>query len=228
MSSVKETAADIATDLSGQGNHLTENVSAGRIAFGSETLALPPVADFTAASSQYLNNADAGAADWADITGAEAYIITAQRGLTLGGWIRPDVLGAAEVGIISKWGAAATRSYELRLTAGDVFAFLVSDDGTNSDIATDTTTLSTGDWYFVVGRFDPSALVEIYVNGTWITQATARATAFDSGSDFTIGARSTPTAYFDGRASLCFLSASLVSDTIINTLFWNSRTMFNV
>lgn len=228
MSSVKETAADRATDLSGQGNHLTENVSAGRISFGREALSLLPVADFNSANSQYLNRADAGATDWADITGTEAYVFAAQRGLTLGGWFRTDTLGAAQMGLISKWAGAGNRSYELQLTAGDVFGFQVSDDGTNSDLATSTAVLTAGNWYFAVGRFDPAALVEIYVNGAWDTQATARAAAFDSGQSFTIGARSSGAIFFDGRASLCFLSAALVSDAIITTLFEYSRRMVNI
>lgn len=83
MSAVSHTAADQARDISGNGNHLTNNnVST----FGYESTSLIPQVSFNG-TTQYLSRADAGGGDWADIIGTETYVGAAKRGLTSGGLV---------------------------------------------------------------------------------------------------------------------------------------------
>lgn len=75
------------TDISGNGYDLQSANALGDVLFGHDpTPGIAPVAVFSGAANSYLTRADGGAGNWADITGAEAYIIAAQQGLTMGGW----------------------------------------------------------------------------------------------------------------------------------------------
>lgn len=161
-----------------------------------------------------------------DILGTEAYIVAARRGLTWGGWFYPEETGTAE-DLMSKWAAAPNRSYRLRFAAGNAFAVAISDDGTNSDEAT-SAAVAIDAWYHVVGRFRPGAFVDVFVNGVESSQATARASVFNSNATFEIAARSGGTSPFEGRASLCFICAAQLSDAIIGQVFQQTRAMYGV
>jgi hypothetical protein len=113
----RDSNTDRARDISGGGYHLT--ASATNVRFNYTNLI--PFVFFTAASSTILSRADGGAANWADVLGTEAYIASANRGLTIGCWVYPTVTTAASV--MSKWGAAGQRSYELRVNGTSQFAF---------------------------------------------------------------------------------------------------------
>ena len=161
-----------------------------------------------------------------DIRGTEAYVIAAVRGLTWGGWFYPEETGTTE-GLITKWGAAAQRAYQIQLTAADQFAALISDDGTNSDTAT-SAAVAMDAWYCVIGRFIPGAFVDIFVNGVETNQVTARASVFNSNADFVIGARTGGAIPFQGRISLSFICAEQLSDAILSSLFQQTRAAFGV
>jgi hypothetical protein len=220
MSSVDYAAASQGRDVAGGAYHLTNNNSAD---FGSDDLA--PYVEFDGVN-QYLSRADGGAGNWADILGTEAYIVAGQRGLTFGGWFYPKETGTLEY-LFTKRGGGGQRSYWIRFNAADQFVCGISDDGTNSDNAT-SAAAAVNAWYFVVGRFDPSTLVEVYVNGTWVTQATARAAVFDSTAALVIGADGTVGNYYEGLASLCFVCASDIPDATVFSLFEQTRAMFGV
>lgn len=180
--------------------------------------------------NQYLTRADGGAADWADVRGTETQIIAAQRGLTIGGWFYCTTVAAAMTALAKWTTASADRSYALEiLTAPATPRFAISVDGIASTTVTSSITLSTAAWYFLVGRFDPSTELAIFVNDTKDTNAVAiPASIFDSIAAFTIAARATPGNYLDGRASMCFPSFNLLSDSIIFSLFHQTRAMFGV
>jgi len=161
-----------------------------------------------------------------DITGTETYVDSAVRGLTWGLWCYPEETGTAEY-IFSKFGAVGNYSYLLWIRTTDDFRANISDDGTNMDIAT-SAVVSMDAWYFVVGRFDPSNFVELYVNGTWYQGATARASVFNSNADLVIGAGSGGVSPFNGLATLAFLCAADLSDAIIDNLFQQTRGLFGV
>lgn len=126
MSSVGYLAADQARDISGQGNHLTNNNTA---IFAHA--ALVPAVGLTGASNHYLSRVDGGLGNWADIIGTEAYVTSAQRGLTLGGWFYFNGAAAAIEVMMSKAAGAGTRSYQLHRRATGEIRFQVSTDGTN-------------------------------------------------------------------------------------------------
>lgn len=209
-----------AQDLQSLGNHLTRN---GDPQFNFD--ALVPYCQYDG-TGDYHDITDAGSGNAFDILGTETVIEAAVRGLTLGCWVRPEETSTLE-GIIAKWGGAGSRAYRLYLDASDQFNFEVSDDGTNSDVAT-SAAVAMDAWYFVAGRFTPSSFVDVFVNGVEVNQATARASAFNTGSNFTIGALSGGASELQGRVSMGFITPMALSDAIINSLFWQTCAMCGV
>jgi len=203
----------------------------GGLTYGYEGLV--PYANFTGAANSYLRRADGGAGNWGDILGTESYIVGAYRGLTLGGWFYIEGLGNNEV-LMAKWEDAGNqRSYLLRKENGTGFGRMyVSTTGADFPSVTGTIAMNTNSWNFVVGRADNTSKdLDIFVNNNNDTSAAAYAAAInDSTADFTIGARNpaAPVEYLTGKASLCFLCAASLSDTIIQAIFENQRAMFNV
>jgi len=232
MSSVDYTTASRARDVAGGGYHLTDN---NTVLFGSgQSDALPtmvPYAEFDGVN-QYLSRADGGAANWADITGTEAYVVAAQRGLTVGGWFRFGTVAPATFdGVIGKFnGLANQKSYQvLAFSAGTKIYFEISTDGVAVIPAVSTMAISADIWYFCVGRFTPSAEVAMFVNDVKdINVAGVPASIFDGTANFEIARRNSAGTYLDIRASLCFLCASALSDSIINALFQQTRKLYGV
>jgi len=220
MSSVSWLGVDQARDFSGGGLHLTNNNSAD---FGYDGLA--PYVDFDGVN-QYLSRADGGAGNWADIVGTETYIVAAQRGLTTGGWWYFDSVAATPRLVSKNDGiAAATSSY--LLYGGGTANFAVY-SGANTYAVTGSA-LTTGTWYYIVGRYVPSIERAIFVNNVVATNnaPATPANINDSAAPVEIGATA-GTRNLSGKASLVFLCAAALSDEIILALFQQSRGLFGV
>jgi hypothetical protein len=207
MSSVNESGQVM--DLSGQGRTLSNT---GTTPFAVSGLA--PYASFDGAT-QYLSRADEAGLD---ITGA----------LTLGGWFQFGAF-AAEQDCISKWAAAGNqRSYMLIMQAtGKAKIAITTDGSTIKDIEQASADTATNTWRFLVGRFTPSTEIAIWSNDVKAVNAAAiPATIYNSSTAFAIGARSDGTLKVNGKSALCFLCAAALSDTIINNLYQQSRSLF--
>lgn len=227
MSSVDYTAANRAVDISGQGNHLTAN---NVPLFGYDGLA--PYVEFDGIN-QYLSRPDGGAANWADVTGTEAYIAAGQGGLTLGGWFRLNALTGTAQELIGKIaGGGVLRSYNILVQNTTLLQFVVTSGAANSIVngtAGTTGTMDVGTWWFVAARYIPSTEIKIWLNDrSNINNVGIPASINDSTASFAIGATATPSLYMDGRASMCFLCAAQLSDTIILSLYEQTRSMFGV
>ena len=86
--SVVDYQAPECTDISGHGYDLRANGGLGTVDFGVDPNAgIAPVAYCAGGAGQWLERLDGGAGNWADITGNELYILAADRGLTIGGWV---------------------------------------------------------------------------------------------------------------------------------------------
>ena len=225
MSSVDYTVASRARDVSGGGYHLSDNNTP---LFGYDQLA--PYAGFDGIN-QYLDRADGGAANWADITGTETYVAPKAGGLTMGGWFYLVTLQTG--GLIAKYRAAGgQRAYVLEYAQAptDAFALLISGGGGPPAVLISTITPIVVDtWYFVVGRFTTATPeMDIFVNDTVTNLVPAvPASVFDSTAPFEIGSFDGAN-YLDGRASMCWLCASALSDSIITALYHQQRKMYNV
>jgi hypothetical protein len=228
MSSMDYTAASRCIDLSGQGNHLTENGTANQPSWNYAGLI--PYTDFDPTDNQHFSRADGGVANWADVTGLEAQVAGAAQGLTVGGWFWLDD-ATANRELIAKWtGVGNQRAYRILYTqATNTFNFILSSNGALTTNVASSVTPSTGRWFYVVGTLIPGTEQSIYVNGVRDDFGSGIASINDSTSQFEIGAVNTGTTNFlDGRASMAFLCAAQLSDTIILSLFEQTRAMFGV
>jgi len=218
-------------DATGNGYALTNNNTS---LFGDNLSA--PYAEFDGVN-QYLSRADGGAGNWADIVGTELYIPAGQRGLTFGGWFQLDRLTLAEFLIAKGTNVAATESYSLRFrgdVANDPFQFSISNGLAITSIThTSSTTVTTGRWYYVVGRFDPGNEIRLFLGNGSALESTALAVGIpaalnDSATAFTIGASGVPGNYLDGKASCCFLCAGLLTDSWVKCLYSQLRSIFRI
>lgn len=208
-----------AFDQSGNGRTLTYN---GNPTYNHSILAPYISLDGT---GDYLSRADEAGLD---ILGTETYVAAAVRGLTLGGWFSPTSIAAAQ-GLITKGTAgAAASSYELFLQAGGSSVFRVS-TGAVYITATSTNTMSATTWQFVVGRYDPSTSVDVWLDNTETSTVVGVPAALpNTGNALIIGAFSGPALLFTGDIGACFLCAQYLSDEIIHSFYNQTRQLFQV
>lgn len=162
-----------------------------------------------------------------DISGTEGYIDPAMRGLTLGGWFRPDEITPSAQSLVSKWGDAASRSYNLSLS-GSVMNLSISDDGTAYTTSVGGS-VSASQWHFLVGRFVPGATQAVWIDGAKFEQVTTRASAYNSAAALHIcsNGETTPKV-MPGDVARVFLCAMALPDAWVGDLFTFSRTEFGV
>lgn len=164
-----------------------------------------------------------------DILGTESFVHADIQGLTFGGWYWfDDALGNLET-LISKWGGAGQFAYRLvRLAANGFIRLNVSTDGAALVNATSTIAPAIDTWFFAVGRFIPSTELAVFLNYTQYTNIVGvPASIFNSNGDLQIGATNAG-ARLTGRASISFLCAAALSDTIIRTIFQSTRALYGV
>jgi hypothetical protein len=224
-----------AQDQSGHGHVLTY---AGNPVYGLDLTTARRLASYIRfdGTGDYLTRADE--ADL-DITGTETYISNqatgdgAGRGITMGGWWRPEDAVNFQM-LISKWVNAGQYSYYLALQgteAGDPVRFFMSDDGTNSSYASSVTPYSTSLWQFFAGRFcdsDTGEELAVWVNDEKTTNATARNSIRSGTDNFAVGGNAAGAYPYTGRACLVWLCAAALPDVTIWALYQQTRALFGV
>lgn len=204
------------TDVSGQGRHLT----AGGPSYPTQVWRDNGMhyVEFNG-STAYLTRADEAGLD---ITGS----------LTLGGIFRLD-RSASSQGILGKYNATGNQRSYLLVEQSTALQFYVSSNGTAltglSSSVSYTGIGGAGSWAFMVGRYTPSTEVAIFVNGTWTRNTTSiPASIFNSTANFQAASYGGAANFLDGAACFLFLSATAVSDTIIDRLWQKSRPFFSL
>ena len=130
-------------------------------------------------------------------------------GLSVESWFNADALTAHT--LMSSWGYVSNSDYCWLLFAGwwddNKFDFLVSGNGANYSSVQSSTTLSTGTWYHIVGTWDNSGSMKIYINGSLdnsITGATTTLvnTNFKTGIGADFDTSSGATRFWNGKIGL--------------------------
>jgi hypothetical protein len=211
------------------GYDLTLNSDYGSPEFGylsTVTItALPPWALFWTRDKDYM--AYAADSPQHDIIGNETYISANENGLTIGGWFKFSDVPASWFGLISKWWLAGNdAAYALEKSPGNGIVFSVTTDGATIVTIVSTTTVVANTWYHLYGRFDPSTEISVFVDNVKTTNAVGTpATVFNADEPLGIG-WSNRANYLNGKASMCHLNASYLSDSIIELLWEQSRVMY--
>ena len=208
-----------AQDCSGHGHHLGYN---GNPVYDYDNLAPYIAFDGT---GDYLNRADE--ADL-DILGTESYVDGTAQGLTLGGWFYPTET-ATDEGLIGKYNIPGNNGYLIQKlsVAPDTVRMVVDNAGL---VQSGVLYVTLNAWNHVVGKFAPSAELYVYVNGIQSDNGVGIPAAIGNNAiAFEIsGYNNGISQLLTGYASLCFLCAAALSDTCIQSLFQQQRSLFGV
>ncbi|RYD38978.1 MAG: LamG domain-containing protein [Verrucomicrobiaceae bacterium] len=146
-------------------------------------------------------------------------------GVTVCGWINMDAVLATTQTVAGKYNASGSdRCYVLNVTAAGLLSMTVNPtgNGTNAIVTGGTTLTRNGStWYFVVGKYQPSTRVQVYVNGVSdganTTSIPASLTNFDA--SFRIAAAENVSNYFDGRMQSVGVYSYALTDAEITALY---------
>ena len=84
--------------------------------------------------------------------------------ITVAGWLKKNT--ASSVYLVSKRGGVPNRGYRLEIRSAGEANFSISPDGTNlEESGWSTTATSVGEWHHVVGVYEPSTRVAVYIDG---------------------------------------------------------------
>lgn len=167
-------------DSSNNGYTLTE--TSGTIPFVSGKIG--KAADFELGETEYLRIASASCPNL-HITG----------NISISAWVKPESVGTIWQGVVARRTNSAVSYFFEVLDSGKI-KFCVTPDGSTQYAIESAATLSTGNWYHLVGVYDGSKIY-VYLNNT------AYSTSYSSGiydgtADFTIGAYADLSCFFDG------------------------------
>jgi hypothetical protein len=180
---------------------------------------LVPYTRFQRLASQYLTRADENGLD-------------ISPNITILTWIKFGVASTGNItGILDKWTTAANnRSYALYKSAGDVITFSISSLGTAVTVVSavaPAAVYSTANWLFLAGRFTSARNIELFVSGTWYTQATALNVIFNGTAALDMG-RFDAANYLEGDLALTALCADAHPDAVVRNAWEQTRAMFGV
>jgi hypothetical protein len=186
----------------------------------------PPGYTLDGGSSERLSAADASNFD---IVGNEAYILGAYRGMTLGLWVNfESLIASTQQVLMSKWNTSGQRAYQIVVaSADDELRFSVSTDGSAVVSVDSNIEPIVSKWYFIVGRFDPSAELAIFINDTVVKETTGvPATLHNSSEEFEISSNGGGGNYGYLIASMAFITTTQLPDPIIRRLYYRTRPLF--
>jgi hypothetical protein len=167
------------------------------------------------------------AANW-DITGTEANVVAAQRGLTVGCWFKTDTVAAGVGMLASKWTVAGNqRSYAL-FRYGALMRMIVSSNGTLTTPIDSSNALDASAWHLAIGRYAAGLTLTVFLDGTkTMLAAGVPAAIYGSSAEFNVGASDAHTSYWvDGKIGPTFVCACALSDAICGAIWQQGRAMF--
>jgi len=217
------------TDMSGNGEHFTNNSQPTMAGFGSGQG--QPNVIFNGTNEWFSIN---DVANW-DILGTETSITTAGRGLTMGAWVRFDATASASEYVLSKRQEANTEiSYALQRNSSGYANFLVSSDGAGTgsvSIGSSPDAIAATTWTFVCGRFEPSTEMKLWVNDTtYSTTTSIPASIYSGAADLFMAGRddsATPGQdLLDGRIGMAWICASMLDDYYIYRFYEVTRYIY--
>lgn len=181
----------------------------------------------TASYATYVTGGFTGGGLRFDITGTEAFVEPALRGLTVGAWVNFDLVDGNYQPIISKWSTSSQRAYVLRMDTDDTVAFLVSPTGGSvaDQESPSIAGLTAGGWHFIVGRFR-SGFCAIQVDGVLSENVITSTSIFDSTDSLYLGYRATTVQYLTGKLSNAFVCDQALENGVLSDLYVDTRGLY--
>lgn len=212
-------------DISGNGLHMTAN-NAPQFGCLSYNNYLSPFVRYVAGFSQYHSLASA-AGSVTDINGNEAYIRSEANGFTFVCQVSFNAVPASSFHVASK-STPGGNAWILEKTAANNIKFSIF-NSTIQYVVNSSITVVANQQYIITARFYPSTGLYLRVNNDEQSNTTSIPATIDSNSTpFTIGARGTPSNYFDGTIQLSGLFAAFVPDEIENVYYEMTAPLFGI
>lgn len=156
--------------------------------------------------------------------------------LTVFCWFKKEGDGVAGE-LMARWRASGPgRSWQLRITSGNILSFFASTNGTATALQINGTSAVTGTaWNFVtITNQQSSATIKLYLNGSTspfsFVTGSGGVTVFDSEVETWIGAlpdaSNNPTIPFDGKIGICgFCKGTFLTDAQVLRLYELTKSL---
>lgn len=201
-------------DYTGQGRTLSDNGSPGFGVYNSVT----PYFGLVTASSQYYSRADEAGLD---LTNSH----------TVGLWVYPNTLGASTSAFLAKHDGStnAGSNFLLDWNVGVASNLSYGVFSGASAYRASSTSIATGGWYFLVGRYEASTSVSLHINGTWTTNTTSIPASLNNNANvFEVGGIAGANFLLAANVSVIFLCAAAISDAAVSQVYQQTRGWFGV
>ncbi len=164
---------------------------------------------FASASSQYV-----------ELTNNAAFQLT--TAMSLSAWVRMTSVGGVILGRYSDFSGAG--GFMIDCPAGPKLRFLLSNNGESVNGTATSSTLSTGVLYHVVGTWDGSSAMKLYINGSVDGTGTFAATPGNIvGASLLAGAyygpAGTVTNFFNGKIDACRIYNKALNSTEVSQIY---------
>lgn len=154
-----------------------------------------------------------------DVSGTEAWMASAIRGLTWGCWVNVDATPSVFGGMVSIWPSPTQASYSLNWRSDNTIYGSVSVDGT-ATVFVSSAARAIEEWLFVVARFTPSTEIAIFTNDTKVVNTTSiPASLHNSTGAFEVGGMlGLSTRVLEAKFRDIFLCQAILTDVQIEDL----------
>jgi len=123
-------------------------------------------------------------------------------GMTISAWVYLDDFGSASR-VISKNGSSSNRGWELNMenAVTNQIQFLIAENNSSVKAVYSGAVMPTGTWVHLVGLYEPSVAVRLYINAALIVSNTSGipATQHNSTENVNIGKKPNAAIYWDGK-----------------------------
>lgn len=228
MASISSDSGPIARDLSGNELHLT-NVGTQFGWIGSAYD--PPCANFGAASTDRLYRTDE--ANFHTSFTASG-LISANRGLTAGCWVRFADFGNVSECVMGIWDSG-DREWMIYANSASQIGGYFSYDGTNYDselVGQPQSGVVNDEWNFLCLQVSPTAqedVLRMWINNYSEEKAHGRSALNDANVNFGLGHNYTagsPDTHFEGQISMAFLCGGNIGSANIQRIYSTTRSYF--
>ena len=124
--------------------------------------------------------------------------------------------GSASVGGVGKIANSPNRGFMLSMNNAGLTRFYIAPDATTTQFAS-TTITPDANWHHLVGVYNPSTSIALYLDNVKIAEVTAgvAASQYNGSNNLQIGARGDSTGFFDGEIDqVCIFDYALSTDQL--------------
>lgn len=114
-----------------------------------------------------------GVNDALEIASASSSDLSITGAFTVSAWFKVDTVDTTVQFIVAKFKTGGSIQYGLRIDGtSDLVECFMSSNGSTTTLAASSGAISTGTWYHVLGCYNPSTAIQIYLDGVMVGENT--------------------------------------------------------